>query len=258
MPQQPRADRSPAQASRSTLAAERIATMIMSGELRDGDRLVEEDLASRLGMSRLPIREALRTLTQEGLVTVLPRRGAFVTSYGRDEMVEVYDVRAVLLGFAARLVAQSIEPERLDELERILGEMREAVAAGDYDSYVPRQQRLRRIIWASTPNRLLRDLIWQVWRRGLRLRVIAIHLPGRLERSLHAHEQIVRAIRDRDSLLAERAMWMLCMDAKQSLLDQYFGDDGGGDAGHPDPALKDLSAFEPPTMAAAPRRRRRR
>src|SRR5215218_8921623 len=97
-----------APASRADVAAEQIAGMIMNGELRDGDRLVEEDLAGRLGMSRLPVREALRMLSQERLVTILPRRGAFVTPYGRQEMIEVYDVRAELLGFAARLVAESI------------------------------------------------------------------------------------------------------------------------------------------------------
>src|SRR6476619_1656699 len=121
-------------ASRAVLAAERIAAMIMNDELQGGDRLVEEDLARRLGMSRLPVREALRTLTQEGLVTVVPRRGAFVTRYGRDEMVEVYDVRAELLGFAARLVAESIDDERLAELDAILGEMRQSVVAQDVDS----------------------------------------------------------------------------------------------------------------------------
>src|SRR5215212_4879211 len=111
-----------APASRTAFAAEQIAGMIMNGELQGGDRLVEEDLARRLGMSRLPVREALRTLTQEGLVTVLPRRGAFV---------EVYDVRAELLGFAARLVADSIDEERLIELEAILAEMRKTVTQGD-------------------------------------------------------------------------------------------------------------------------------
>ena len=157
-------------------------------------------------MSRLPVREALRTLVQEGLVTVLPRRGAFVTRYGPRESVEVYEVRAVLLGFAARLAAQSIDAERLEELEQVLGEMRAAVAQDDYAAYIDGHQRLRRIVWESTPNSLLRELIWQVWRRGLHLRAIALRLPGRLARSLHAHEQLVRALRERDGYYAERVM----------------------------------------------------
>ena len=230
--------------------------MIMNDELQGGDRLVEEDLARQLGMSRLPVREALRTLTQEGLVTVVPRRGAFVTRYGRDEMVEVYDVRAELLGFAARLVAETIDDERLAELEAILGEMRQSVAARDVDSFVVHHQRLRRIVWESTPNTVLRDLIWQIWRRGVRLRVVALHLPGRMERSLHTHEELVRAFRQRDSVYAERLMWVLSQDAKQALLDHYFGEGTAG-AEPPEPVLPDLSSYGLPRATDEPRRPRR-
>jgi len=245
-----------APASRAVLAAEQIAAMIMRGELQDGDRLIEEDLAGRLGMSRLPVREALRTLEQEGLVTVLPRRGAFVTRYGPREIAEVYDVRAELLGFAARLVAQTIDAERLDALERILDEMREAVAREDYAAYVDGHQRLRRSVWEATPNSLLRDLIWQVWRRGLRLRAVALQLPGRMARSLHVHEQLVRALRDRDAYYAERLMWLLSMDARQALLDQYFGAGQDGQA-RIERELPDLSAFIPPRAPAELRRKGR-
>ena len=230
--------------------------MIMSGDLAGGDRLIEEDLAGRLGMSRLPIREALRMLTQEALVTIVPRRGAFVTTYGRDEMVEVYDVRAELLGFAARLVAESIDEARLTELEAILVEMRAAVARDDVDAYVEHHQALRRIVWESTPNSVLRDLIWQVWRRGVRLRAVALHLPGRMARSLHTHEELVRAFRQRDSAYAERLMWLLSQDAKQALLDHYFGAGQDADA-RVEPALPDLSAFRLPRAADEPRRERR-
>jgi DNA-binding GntR family transcriptional regulator len=245
-----------APASRATVAAERIAAMIMNDELQGGDRLVEEDLARRLGMSRLPVREALRRLTQEGLVTVLPRRGAIVTRYGRDEMVEVYDVRAELLGFAARLVAQSIDEKRLAEFEAILVEMRQSVALHDVDAFVVHHQRLRRGVWESTPNRVLRDLIWQVWRRGVRLRVVALHLPGRMERSLHVHEELVRAFRQRDTAYAERLMWLLSQDAKQALLDHYFGEAEAG-VEPPEPTLPDLSSFDLPRAPDEPRRRRR-
>src|SRR4029078_4240782 len=102
--------------------------------------------------------------------------------------------------------------------------MRRAVTHGDIDAFVLCHQRLRRIVWESTPNEVLRDLIWQVWRRGVRLRVIALHLPGRMERSLHVHEELVRAFRQRDSVYAERLMWVLSKDAKQALLEQYFGE----------------------------------
>jgi DNA-binding GntR family transcriptional regulator len=248
------ADDPMAPASRAAVAAEQIAAMIMNGDLRDGERLVEEELAGRLGMSRLPVREALRMLAQEGLVTVLPRRGAFVTHFGPREMIDVYDVRAELLGFAARLVASSIEEARLAELEAILVKMRQAVAAGDVDAYVQHHQRLRRIVWESTPNSLLRDLIWQVWRRGVRLRVIALHLPGRMARSLHVHEELVRAFRQRDSTYAERLIWVLSQDAKQALLDQYFGDQADS-ADRIEPTLPDLSALTLPRASDEPRQR---
>ena len=237
------------------IAAEHIATMIMNGRLRDGDRLVEEELAGRLGMSRLPVREALRTLAQEGLVTIVPRRGAFVTTYGLREIVEVYEVRAELLGFAARLVAETIDENRILELEAMLCTMRQAVARNDADTFVVAHQELRRIIWECTPNSVLRDLIWKVWRRGLRLRVVALHLPGRMDRSLHVHEQLVRAFRQRDSNYAGHLMWVLSMDAKQALLDEYFGD-GADQTERLDAELPDLSTFQLPSAPDAPRRQR--
>jgi DNA-binding GntR family transcriptional regulator len=243
-------------ASRAAHAAERIAAMIMNGDLQGGDRLIEEDLAGRLGMSRLPIREGLRMLTQEGLVTIVPRRGAFVTPYGREEMVEVYDVRAELLGFAARLVAESIDEQRLADLEAILVEMRQAVARDDVDGFVQHHQALRRIVWETTPNRVLRELIWQVWRRGVRFRVVALHLPGRMARSLHTHEELVRAFRQRDSAYAERLMWVLSQDAKQALLDHYFVEGQAGVA-RVEPTLPDLSAFRLPRATDEPHRERR-
>jgi DNA-binding GntR family transcriptional regulator len=179
-----------------------------------------------------------------------------VTRYGPREITEVYDVRAELLGFAARLVAQTIAAERLEALERILDEMRAAVAHDDYAAYIDGHQRLRRSVWEATPNGLLRELIWLVWRRGLRLRAVALRLPGRMARSLHIHEQLVRALHERDAYYAERLMWLLSMDAKQALLDQYFGGNGPGNEGRKriERELPDLSAF---TLSRAPNEVRR-
>ncbi|MGQ0848578.1 MAG: GntR family transcriptional regulator [Actinomycetota bacterium] len=111
--------------------AEAIRNGILAGSLQPGDRLVEDDLASRLGVSRMPVREALATLETEGFVDLVPRRGASVAMISAEEAVELFEVRSMLEGLAARLAARRRVQVHLDTLKEIISEGRKAVRAGD-------------------------------------------------------------------------------------------------------------------------------
>jgi DNA-binding GntR family transcriptional regulator len=113
------------------IVADEIRQMIMSGELAPGERLFEDRLAERLGVSRNPVREAIRALESTGLVEVVPRRGAYVSSVDADRVRQLLELRSVLEAYAAELAATHRDEGDLAELKRCLDEGRRATAAND-------------------------------------------------------------------------------------------------------------------------------
>jgi len=208
--------------SRARHAADEIAKAILSGALRPGERLGEEEWARRLSVSRVPIREALRALEREGLVELHERRGAFVTKMDRSEFLETYDVRAVLEGYAARLCATTVGAVALDQLAHELARMREAAERGDVDQYGQLSIGFLQIVWDNVPNRVAADLVRRMWRRSLRLRLISMRLPGYVATSLAAHEHLLEALREHDSRSAEMVRWLAVQRAKRALLTGYY------------------------------------
>ena len=108
-----------------------IRDMIRSGALQPGERLLEDRLAEELGVSRNPVREAIRALEATGLVEVIPRRGAYVATLEADRAAELLELRSVLEAYAARLAAKRRTAEHLEQLRSTLEEGRRATAAGD-------------------------------------------------------------------------------------------------------------------------------
>jgi DNA-binding GntR family transcriptional regulator len=113
------------------LVAREVRRRILVGDLAPGERLVEERLAELLGVSRNPVREAMRVLAAEGFVEVTPRRGAAVARLSADEAEELFDVRMALEGLAARLAARKRSPDAIERLRFLLERARAAVEAGD-------------------------------------------------------------------------------------------------------------------------------
>lgn len=117
----------------SVAIAGEIKDAILSGRYRPGDRLVEESLAEWLGVSRNPVREALRHLETEGFVQITPRRGASVATIGTDEAQELFEVRAALEALSARLAADRITDQQVASLEKIVIRGEEAAAAKRFE-----------------------------------------------------------------------------------------------------------------------------
>jgi DNA-binding GntR family transcriptional regulator len=113
------------------VVTEQIQQMIRDGELQPGERLLEDRLAEQLGVSRNPVREAIRALEATGLVEVVPRRGAYVAAFDATEAAELLDLRAALEAYAARLAAVRRTPEQLAHMRTTLDRGRAATAAGD-------------------------------------------------------------------------------------------------------------------------------
>ena len=128
-------------------AANILRHMILTGEVSPGTRLVEDELASQLGISRAPLREALGFLTQEGLVNGQPGRGTFVKGLTEDNVRDFFAVRTVLEVFAAQQCARRITPPELSRLQTLTERMEEIVAIRSVTDYVALDIAIHRLIW---------------------------------------------------------------------------------------------------------------
>lgn len=205
-------------ASLTSRVQARIESLIMSGELRGGDRVNEIALSQRFGTSRGPIREACRALAQEGLLVAVPNRGVFVRELDLREALEVYDIRSALDELMGRLIAERITDAEIAELWETIEEMDAAAQAKDLDRYYPVNLAFHNKLLAFANNRRLERLY-----RGLVKELHLFRRKGLLQRgsmriSNEEHRQIVEAIADRDPIAASVNMKSHVMAAKQRLL----------------------------------------
>jgi DNA-binding GntR family transcriptional regulator len=152
----------PARAARPELGlshgiCEQLQQLIYSGEVAPGERLNEAVLALRMGTSRGPIREAIRMLTGIGLVVAVPNRGVFVRQISVREMLEIYELRALLFGFAAEQAADHLSDADRLEFEQLLDGMDAACEAGDGQRYYVLNLRFHALLVAQWPNRRARQ-----------------------------------------------------------------------------------------------------
>ena len=173
----------------------------MAGELHPGQTLRQEDLATRLGASRTPLREALQRLGQEGLVTI-ERRSATIIAVSREDLVELYEMREVVEGMAAREVARKITPSQTDELEKLL----KAVQSSENEDWVRLNREFHTRMYAISGKRQLTRLIGEL---GARADVYVRMLAGSMKRRRDAdveHDDIVLALRTHDEEAAADAV----------------------------------------------------
>jgi DNA-binding GntR family transcriptional regulator len=184
-------------------AYELVLAAIDRGEFRPGDRLVESDLAERLGVSRTPIREALQRLETQG-VLARDGRSLVVSSLDHDQLGELYVVRAELEGLAARLAAQHAAPEEVRVLWDMIRRDRELV--GEPERLARANKRFHHQIHLASHNRYLIQQLEMVHRSMALVATTSLAAEGRGARAMDEHEAIVRAIEARDCAAAEAAI----------------------------------------------------
>jgi DNA-binding GntR family transcriptional regulator len=181
----------------------RLLTELREGRLNPGDRLRETELAERLGMSRTPVREAIRQLETDGIVTHLPRQGATIRTLDYAEVMELYEMRAVLEGTAARLAARAaseIEIEELLEMNRQMAEI------GNVPEAFVLNRQFHAALLDAAKNRFLARSIHALQRALMILGPTTLTEPDRAERAVEEHGHVLDAIRTRDGTQAEAAM----------------------------------------------------
>lgn len=207
-----------AEAASATLRA-----AILGGELPPGARLGEVELAEQLGVSRTPVREALRRLAADGLVEVLPHRGARVVQWSAEDLEEIYELRALLESHGAARAATRVHPEELPGLAALCADMERCARRGparDLDRLATLNAEFHQRILVASGSARLAGLMSSVVQVPLVLRTFDRYSPEALERSLGHHRELVAALAAGDAEWARSVMRSHVLAARAVLLDR--------------------------------------
>ena len=173
-----------------------IEALILSGSLPPGEHVKEQALATLLGTSRGPVREACRALERAGLVQIIPNRGVFVRSISLKEVLDIFDIRAQLAELAGREAAQNVSPRRLAELDDLVARMDVVARERDADTYLRLNMRFHEILYELCDNAKLRLLERELGNSIALYRRRGLASGGGLESSNSEHRQLMDALRN--------------------------------------------------------------
>lgn len=198
--------------------AEQLKQLIYAGEFKPGDRLNEAALAVRMGTSRGPIREAIRILTGTGLVTPVVNRGVFVRQVSLREMLEIYDLRALVFGFAAARAAENVTDADRRAFEVLLDRMEQAGQAGDGGPYYELNLQFHQRIFALADHQRAHDLYDSCVKELHLYRRQNFNAPGNMRRSNVEHRRLYEAIGKGDAARAKQLAEEHIQAGRQRLL----------------------------------------
>ncbi len=206
--------------TRAERLAGQISNAILSGEFPPGSRLDEVQLAQHFGVSRTPVREALRQLATSGLIDLRPRRGALVASVTPEELQTLFSAMAEMEAACARLSALSMIPLERRRLQMLHETMGALVRAGDPDAYADANQDFHLSIYAGSHNTVVADFTAALRRRLAPFRRAQFRTVGRLPRSWSEHDAVVQAILSGDAPGAHAAM-LQHVDLVEDAFDEF-------------------------------------
>jgi len=179
---------------------------ILDGRYKAGDSLVELKLAEEMGVSRTPVREAIRQLELEGLVYSIPNKGVFVEGITSQDIEDIYAIRECMEGLAARWAIERMDEQSLKELENLCELMEFYTGKGDLDRVGELNSKFHDLIFESTNSKPLKQILSDFQYYIGNIRLASLKSPGRAEQSLKEHKAIVEAFKDRDVERGERVL----------------------------------------------------
>lgn len=185
------------------LVYEELKKQILTGRIAPGTRMMEVDLAEEMGVSRTPIREAIRKLEKEGLVIIEPRRGAYASSLSVKDMVDTLEVRENLEGFAAALAAERMSDDQINELLHLADDYADAVNANDPIRVLNIDEVFHNYIYKCSENDTLIKLGELVQERAQRFRYLYYDKLGRYQNMPLEHREIATSIASRNAQKAK-------------------------------------------------------
>ena len=211
---------------------QKIRDGILEGKYKEHEELRENTIGKELGVSRTPVREALRQLELEGLVTIIPNKGAYVTGISAKDIGDIYIMRSMLEGLCARWATENITEEQLDELEEImmLSEFHmKREGGGSADQIAELDNRFHTIFYAASNSRILGHLLMDFHKYVQAARNYSVVSEERARKSVREHRQILRAIQDKDKDLAEQLANEHILHVIQNLKRQGYEELAEGD-----------------------------
>lgn len=199
---------------------EELKLQILTGSIVPGTRMMEVELAEEMGVSRTPIREAIRKLEKEGLVTIEPRRGAYASRISTEDMVEILEVRQDLEGLAAFFAASRMSKENLNKLRTVSEQYNKAVEEGNMSDMIRYDTMFHRLIVDSCSNKILVHMVEQLQEMVLRFRYIYYDNFKRAEHMPAEHQAILEAIAEGDEEKAREAADVHILRLKQLVIEE--------------------------------------
>ncbi|RXM71125.1 GntR family transcriptional regulator [Clostridium tetani] len=197
---------------------EELRAAIFDRKLEAGDRLIENNIAKSMGVSRTPVREALRQLEIEGLAINIARKGTLVKGISKEDIVEIYDIREVLEGLAVRGACLNISRKEILRLKEIIDIMSKCINENDTDKYIKSHNEYNRIILNASKNKRLISKLEYIYEYLKSMRKVTLSNETRREKALLEHKNIVEAIEQGDEILAERLAREHVVNAKNSFM----------------------------------------
>ena len=200
------------------VVCETLRDAIRKGILKPGERLMEIQLAEELGVSRTPVREAIRKLELEGYVIMMPRRGTYVANLSIRDVNEVFEIRTSLDSLASGLAAERITDEELERLQRLLVLIGEYIETNNMEKIVETDTEFHDLLYQASRNTRLVGIIFNLREQLTRFRTTSMGFPGRLAATLEEHRRIVEAIAQGDVKEAQAAAEYHMEKSEQTLL----------------------------------------
>ena len=176
-----------------------LKTEIVKGFLEPGTKLFEDKIATQMGVSRTPVREAIQKLAAEGLIKIAPNQTLIVKEISFEDIKEVLQIRGVLEGLAVRMAAQKINRREIDELEEIVNQMDLYVTKKDLTSYCKADDEFHNLILNVCGNKRIINIRDNLGNFIYRYRMRSLSIPGRLKHSLEEHRKIMESLKKRNS-----------------------------------------------------------
>ncbi len=218
--------------SLSSRVFQRIRDDILKGKYKEHDELRENTIGKELGVSRTPVREALRQLELEGLVSIIPNKGAYVTGISPKDVSDIYMIRSMLEGLCARWATENITDEQLDELDEImlLSEFHmKREGGGSAEQMTELDGRFHAILYEASNSKILSHVLLDFHKYVQMARESSVLSEDRARKSIREHKQLLRAIRDKDADLAEQLANEHILHVIQNLKKQGYDEILGGD-----------------------------
>ena len=205
------------------LVCEHIREAIINGVFAPGERLMEIQMADEMGVSRTPVREAIRKLEMEGFVVMIPRRGTYVSNMSIKDINDVYEIRTSLDILAAGLAAERINDDELEELQRLLVQVGRAIDSGDMEKVLEADIAFHDVLYKASRNERLRNIINNLREQITVIRGVSMSYPGGLKDTQEEHRLLVESIAARDVEKSQEAARIHLENAEKTLMEAMAG-----------------------------------